>query len=218
MNNMQKQQNKGKYSETEIKIIEEYCDNELYILKKICDPIIFKKGVPQMYHDDLYALAVDTLDDSVKRYDATKDCQFKTFLTGNIKRTFYDWTRDNTRWKRCNLQTNEEGNIVKDENNNPIIIPNISIDAPTDDGIDLSEKVASSFKVEDELSEEIGLSSNDKIEKYLEKLSKVQRQIVLFLSDGYSQEDIRELLHISKKEYSDNMLTIRAYENVKILY
>lgn len=199
------------------KIEQEFLDNDMYKLNKICRYLIFKKNVPSVFYDDLYSIGRLTFAESIKKYDTSKDCKFETYLIGNIWRAFYDWTRDNMRWKRCNFQTDKDGKIMQDENGDPIIISDMPLDAPTDDGIDLCERIASDFKIEDNLSEEIGFSSDDKIEKYLSRLSKRQRKIVLLLADGYSQDEIRELLHISKKEYTDSLLSIRAYENIRIL-
>ena len=151
------------------KIIDEYCRNELHKLKKICDPIIYRKGVPTMYHDDLYSLAMDTLMDSVKRYDDSKVCKFETFLIGNIKRTFYDWTRE----------------------------------------------------VENYLSEDIGFSSDEmenyspQMQEYLYSLSKVQREILRFLVQGYHPEEIIEILHIDFTLYKDSIVAIKSHKNTR---
>ena len=37
------------------------------------------------------------------------------------------------------------------------------------------------------------------------------------LSDGYKANEIKELLHMNNKEYSENLAAIQAYENVRIL-
>lgn len=198
-------------------IIEYYHKDNMAQLKKICDPIIFRKGVSQMEWDDLYSVASDTLLESLETYDENKGSQFKTYLTGNINRAFYDWTRDRRRSKRCNLLM-ENGKIVKDKDDNPIVIPDIPIDAPTEDGINLSEKIASSFDIEAELDGEIGIRCGGKMEKYLERLSKKQRQIAVYLSEGYKAQEIKELLHITEKEYSDCMMAIKSYENISILF
>lgn len=204
-------------TEEQLKIIEEFLANDMKKLKKICDPLIFYKGTPEIYHEDLYGVATDVLIESLDAFDSSKKCSFKTFFIGNVKRAFYDWTRDNTRLCRCNIQTDAEGKIVRDKDGNVIIIPSIPFDEPAEDGTDIKEKIASDFNIEDNLSKEIGFSSDDKIEKYLSRLSKRQKKIVSLLADGYSQDEIRELLHISKKEYADSLLSIRAYENIRIL-
>jgi len=195
----------------------EYLFDDMRKLNKICKFLILRKNVPQMYEDDLYSIARITFVESLKTFDSSKKCKFQTYFIGNVWRAFYDWTRDNTRWKRCNLQIDKDGKIARDEKNNPIIIPDISIDAPTEDGIDLSERVASDFSIEEELSEEFGYSNDDKIQKYFSKLSKMQRQIVVYLSEGYDSGEIQDLLHIDNKRYLDNIKAIRSYENIKVL-
>lgn len=199
------------------KIIDDYHSNEMQKLKQMCDPLIYRKGVSSMYHDDLYAVASDTLLESVISYNDSKDCSFRTYLTGNIKRAYYDWTRDQRRGKRCNLVRDKHGKIKKDENGKAIVIHNVSFDAPTEDGTDLAEKINSGFQIEDELPEEIGFSSEDKWERYLAKLSKKQRKIAIFLSEGYKPLEIKNILHISDKEYADNMIAIKSYNNISIL-
>lgn len=193
-----------------------YHDNNMAMLRKICDPIIYRKGVPPMDYDELYDVASDTLLESLGTYDESKGSQFNTYLRSNINRAFYDWTRDRRRAKRCNVLM-ENGKIVKDEDGNPIVIPDIPIDAPTEDGIDMCEKIASSFNLEAELAEEIGLSSGSKMDKYLNMLSKKQRRVAVYLSEGYKPPEIREILHITEKEYADCIKGMQSYEYIKIL-
>ena len=70
----------------------------------------------------------------------------------------------------------------------------------------------------DTFEEAFGDSFNGtKIEKYLKKLSINQRKIVNLLSDGYKTKEIKKILHMNNKEYSENLAAIQAYENVKIL-
>lgn len=200
-----------------------YHDNNMAMLRKICDPIIYRKGVSLMDYDELYDVASDTLLESLGTYDESKGSQFSTYLKGNINRAFYDWTRDNRRFKRCNLteERDENGNLAKDKNGKQkyVVIADISIDAPIGDDSEstLADMLPSGFDLEAELAEEIGISTGSKMEKYLEKLSKKQRQVAGYLSDGYKPSEIKELLHISEKEYSDCMMAIRAYKNIKIL-
>lgn len=182
------------------RILNEYCDNEMSKLKQFCyQKICNIGGISQMDYDDLYSIALEVLRDSAERYDGSQDCKFSTFLNNNLQNKFDTYVRDRNRVKRkC------PGKMEY-------------FDAPTEDGVDLTEKICSDFCIEDNLSEEFGFSSDDKIEKYLSRLSKRQRKIVLLLADGYSQDEIRELLHVSKKEYTDSLLSIRAYENIRIL-
>lgn len=206
------------------KIINYYHENNMAMLRKICDPIIYYKGVSPMDHDELYDVASDTLLESLGTYDESKGSQFKTYLTNNIKNAFYDWTRDQRRFKRCNLteERDENGNLVKDKNGKQkyVVIADISIDAPIGDESEstLRDILPSGFDLEAELAEEIGISSSgSKMDKYLERLSKKQRQVAIYLSEGYKPSEIRDLLHINEKEYNDCLKAIRSYKNVKIL-
>ena len=149
-------------------------------------------------YDDFYSIALDALADSVLRYDESKNCQFKTFLVGNIKRKFNTEIRDRNRAKRIPAkQIDSFSNLV------------------TEDGLELSELIASDF---DTYEEAFGDDFNGtKIERYLDNLSVIQRKIVSLLSEGYKAKEIRELLHMSEKEYSQNLAAIQAYENVREL-
>lgn len=207
MDMMQQQQLFAGLTPQQRDTINYYHDNNMAMLRKICDPIIYRKGVPPMDYDELYDVASDTLLESLGTYDESKGSQFNTYLRGNINRAFYDWTRDRRRAKRCNVLM-ENGKIVKDEDGNPIVIPDIPIDAPTEDGIDMCEKIASSFNLEAELAEEIGIS-DERVQKYLGSLSNIQRQIVEMKMNEVPVSDIKKKLQITNSEYEDNMKSIR---------
>ena len=139
-------------TEEQIAIINEYCENDMKKLKQICYTVWGKKGLPTCYNDDLYDDAMNVLSESVMTFNQNGKASFKTYLTNNIRMSYGQWYRDNfLRAKRNNLELDEKGNIKKDENENPIIIPNISFDAPAEDGIDLCEKISSDFNIDDEL-------------------------------------------------------------------
>lgn len=216
-------------------IIGYYHKDDMAMLKKICHPIIERKGVPQMEWDELYDVASDTLLESIASYDESRGSQFKTYLTGNIKRAYYDWTRDQRRGKRCNLKRDEKGKIVKGDDGKPIIISNISLNGKTEEGSEFGEMVDSGFRIEDELSEEIGFSLENNIQnfspemqEYLSNLSKVQIKVLELMGQGYDREEILEKLHITKELYKDSVAaitskkatrkikkTLRGYKNVR---
>ena len=192
-----------------------YHNNNMAMLRKICDPIIYRKGVPLMDYDELYDVASDTLLESLGTYDESKGSQFGTYLKGNINRAFYDWTRDNRRVKRCNLteERDKDGNLVKDKNGKQkyVVIADISIDAPIGDESEstLADMLPSDFDIEAELAEEIGISDDERVQKYLSSLSNTQRQIVEMKMNGVSGTEIKKKLHITNSEYEDNMKSIR---------
>lgn len=180
-------------------ILEEYCANEMKKLKQICYPLLIKiGGISEKDYDDFYSIALDALADSVLRYDETKKCQFSTFLIGNIRRKFNTEIRDRNCAKRIPAKKLEStSNLV------------------TEDGVELGETIPSKFDTYETACEY--LFEGTKIERYLDKLSYTQRKIVSLLSDGYKAKEIRELLHMDSKQYSNNLAAIQAYENIREL-
>ena len=180
-------------------ILEDYCQNQMRKLKQICYPILIKiGGISEKDYDDFYSIALDALADSVMRYEKNKNCQFNTFLIGNIKRKFNTEVRDRNRNKRIPAKQIESmyGFI-------------------TDTGYELSEVIPSDF---DTYEEACGDDFNGtRIERYLNKLSSKQRKIVALLCEGYKPREIREILGIDNKEYQNHLAIIQAYENVRIL-
>ena len=138
--------NYSELTEEQLQIINDYCKNDMKKLKKVCYMVWGKKGLPYMYHDDLYDDAMNVLLESVISFKSDKKTKFQTYLLGNVKRSYHDWFRDNRlRAKRSNLELDENGRIKKDENGNPIIkrIPKLMIMSfeTIEEGIDENEKV-----------------------------------------------------------------------------
>jgi RNA polymerase sigma factor (sigma-70 family) len=208
-----KQISKLDFTEDEMKIVDYYCKDNMRQLKKVCIPLITNKNVAQMEYDDLYSDALNVLIESVKDYKGDKS-KFSTYLIGNIKRSFYDWTRDRLRWKRCNLETDENGKVKKDGSGLPIPIKNIPLDAPNDDGTDWSEKIESSFDIESET--EIDFNRDENVELFLNSLSKLQKNILLLKMDNIPLEEIKEKLHISDGEYLSEMKSIQKNKKLSL--
>lgn len=191
-------------------IIDKFCANEMRGLKRICYPKIRRVcGDANMDDDDIYSIAMDVLIDSVRRYDISQG-KFETFLSSNIQNKINTYIRDTKyRSKRSNVQ--------KDENGRNIYVPNIPIDAPTDEGLDIVERIDSGFQIEDELPEEIGFSSDERVEKYFKTLSDRQRRIANLIMQGYPSVEIKEKLKLTEKQYIDALKDMRAFEKSRIL-
>lgn len=202
-------------TEEQIAIINEYCENDMKKLKQICYTVWGNKGLPNCYYDDLYDDAMNVLSESVITFNPDGKASFKTYLTNNIRMSYGQWYRDNfLRAKRNNLELDEKGNIKKDENENPIIIPNISFDAPVEDGIDLCEKISSDFNIENE--SDIDFESDDKVELFMSSLSNTQRKILELKMMNYSIDEIKQKLNISNVEYNASMKSIKMNENLSL--
>lgn len=206
-----KQVDKLEFTDKEMEIINFYCANKMYRLKKICNPLLAINKVKKMNYDDLYSDALKVLIESVKDYDGEK-AKFETFLIGNIKRSLFDWIRDSLRWKRCNLQTDEKGNKKLNENGLPIPVYDLSFDFPTDDGEYLLKDI-----IPDKSSLEYDTEFSPEMKKYLSRLSKIQRMILTYLCEGYLPEEIQGILHINESIYKDNYKAIMDEKNLRII-
>lgn len=200
----------------QIAIINEYCENDMRKLKRICHFVWGKKGLPNCYHDDLYSDAINVLSESVVTFNPDENTKFKTYLTNNIRKSYGEWYRNtHLRAKRNNLELDEYGKIKRDEEGNPFIIPNISFDAPADDEIDLCEKIASDFSIEDNINKEEMYDENTK--SYLNELSPTQNKIAKLIMDGYELSDIKEKLKLNDKQFNNHMKYMRSFEKSSIL-
>lgn len=79
----------------------------------------------------------------------------------------------------------------------------------------IADSLKSSFDVFEEVTSEKYV--DEKIEKYLAQLSILQRKIVDLLSAGYKKSEIIIRLHITEKEYINNLGVIQDYRNIKFL-
>lgn len=197
--------------------INHYHDNNMMQLRKICDPIIYLKGVPPKDWDELYDVASDTLLESLMTYDDSKGSQFKTYLSGNIKRSFYDWTRDNRRGKRCNVERDKYGRIKRDKDGNPIVIPDISLNRENDEGIEFGESLDSGFNIENELAEEIGISLKDNVNNYIKTLSGKQKEMAKLFMQGCTPDEVRRKLEITEQQYKRYLSFMQKPERKRML-
>ena len=58
----------------------------------------------------------------------------------------------------------------------------------------------------------------NKVQQYISMLSNLQVNILNLLVDGYEPYEIRQILKLSERDYTNNMQIIRSYENIKILF
>lgn len=211
-------------SSQQLEWINEYCVNDMSKLKKISYNAFFRYGIPAHEHDELYDDAMNVLMESVINFDSSQGASFKTYLINNIKKSVIDWYRDNyQRCKRKNLLTDKNGKIVKvDKNGNvtdddkgkPVIIPDTSFDAPTEEDNDLVEKIASDFNVEDK--SEFDFSADEKVDNFIDSLPKIQKNILLMRMENIPADNIKQKLNISDREYSSAMKSIKINKGLSV--
>ena len=190
-------------NEDQMQLLTTYAENNMYELRKLCKPLILHKHLAQMEEDELLDDALMVLAESVKTFDPSVKCSFRTYLTGNIQRSYMDWTRDRMRWKRCNLETDKDGNLKVDPHTKlPIPINNVSLDAPNEDGFDIGNMI--SYEIQDEMSE--GMV------RYLKSLTKNELMIANKIMEGYAVSDLPELLHMSTKRVDRIINNMKGFE------
>ena len=184
-----------------LKLIYDYAKNGGKRLNYISRQIFCKyKGMTQMDEDDFYSIANEQLWMAAKEYDESKGIPFQAFLIMKITARFNTEIRNRCRKKRCieNMQMKY-------------------LDEPMENGLPLSETIASDFNMEKIFMEKPGAGADDRIMRYMRKLSPKQREIVILLSEAYKPAEIKKLLGITHGEYANQLSAIRSYENTKIL-
>ena len=188
-----------------LEVLQPYCENDMRLLKRISKSIFlrFNESLTEADYDDFYSIANMTLWQACQTYDSNMGISFEIFLRTCLKKKFATEIRDRHREKRVINQFTS------------------SLDATNDNEEECSllDFIPSDFDTFEEVLERQDKEQyTDKAQEYISKLSNQQVNILNLLMDGYKPIEIREILGISTKEYTDNLQIMRAYENVKILF
>lgn len=198
------------WNEDQMKILHEYCDNEMAEIKKMCNLIIMNAGgISGKEYDDIYSLAQFLLFKCVKKYDANnkKGASFKTFYRGILNRRLYaTYLRDKNRQCRSNTRIDKDGNRV--------FLLDVSLDAPTKDCVDTLERISISPTLEDDFFKP---DLKEIIKEYLNNLSDEQLEVANLFMEGYHANDIKDILHITQTEFNNRMNGMKSYRNISIL-
>lgn len=215
------QTKKMNLSPEQLALLEKYCRDDLRELKKICFPLIAMKGVADMETDDLISDAMKVLLETVANYDCSRNDNFGAYLTTNIKRSYKDWTRDRMRDKRVNYARNKNGDIIFEEyseggkkKKRKVLIKPIPLDAATEEGREIYEKVESNFRVENIFME---TEWHQEVIDYLGNLSPLQRKIIMMIANKYNKNEICSILHIESPHYDNLLKRITSDEKIKPL-
>lgn len=172
-----------------------YYENNAAKLRRVVDKVLSKFG-GITDRDHYYSLANEVFVDVLNRYDGNQD--FNGFLYSCLlNKVKTELTRQHREKRKADTMAVYFDSTISEDSNSTY-----------------GDIIASDFDLEEEAFGEV---KEDKVEKYLDKLSKVQRNIVELLIGGYKPIEIREILHMSNKMYSDNMIAIQSFENVSIL-
>lgn len=201
-----------------VEIIEYYYQGEGTKLHKVVDSIL-KKFTWITDMDYFYSLANEIFAFEILPKYSEEKGDFDGWCYSCLRRKLLTGVTALNRQKRMPYLRDRDGNIVEDEDKNPVRMSVISTDTPVgDEGSEttIGDFIASPNSVESEIFKEDYISDL-KIEKYLDRLSKVQRKIVELLAADYKPAEIKEILHITQQEYEECLYMIHAYENISIL-
>lgn len=192
MDSMQKQQ-----------LLDEYASNNMAKLRKISYPLFIKfGGISEKDHDDFYSKANEELWKATETFDESKGILFEVYLKGCLARKF------KTEMTGLNREKRRADRL------------SVSIDAPIgeSENTTIGDMLASDFDIEEEALDKIGVSNDEKVEKYLNGLSSVQRQIVEMKMNDATISEIKCNLNLTDGQYEDHCRQIKSFRNTQILF
>lgn len=193
-------------------------------LKQMVDNITYKYGgLSEKDKDDFYSIANHTISEIIKAIDdpeaERKYDPNKGNFTGYIYRAISLAIIDDIKYRNAGKRSVH----YIDEHGEKIFLPTISIDAPIgeDDSFTVGDFLCSqsdNFDILHEIGTEDNMILDEKMQKYLDSLTETQRSILQLKTKGFSTEEIRTKLKLSKKQYERQMQEIKSYEHTKFLY
>lgn len=194
--------------------------NDSKEMKKICNKEMLEfGGISNMDYDDFYSRVGWDVALARESFDPTRGKTFKDYIYGVIKLSVWKEMKHRNCGKRQVIIEKEtvdkEGNIITEKE----YVSNMSLDAPVgeEDGMTIGEMLPHKSTIESDFFEEREGVYSPKMEKYLNKLSPLQREVLRLISIGFMPSEILEELHISKKMYENCYNAIHSYKNISIL-
>lgn len=166
-----------------------YSIANLYISKYINDQL--KKGIEDIDEKEFNKLMYYGISNKIKKYLSYKNAG-----------------------KRCQIVvTKENGKEVK-EYIYPMSLDNLMTDDGETKYIDV---IPSDFDIENNIDVGELLNLGENVIRYIRSLGKIERQIADLIMQGCNSTEIKEILHISDKEYNIYLSDMKEYEKRKLL-
>lgn len=151
------------------------------------------------------------LNQNIEDFDEDKFNSYMYFGITNKIKTYI--TRKN-RGKRCQIVTSKEG----DKEVKQYIYPTSLDNLMTDDGeTKYMDVIPSDFDIESSIDVGELLNLGENVIRYINSLGTIQRQIADLIMQGYNSTEIKEILHISDKEYYIYLSDMKEYDKRKLL-
>lgn len=178
-----------------------YADNAKK-LHKVVDRILSKfGGLSNRDKDDFYSLANEVFAEIMKKYDYEQS--FDGFLYSCLlNKIMTEITRRNREKRKADRMA-----------------VSFDVTRENEEKCSLLDFIPSDFDTFEEVAKRQGRGQyQDKVQQYISRLSNRQVNILNLLVDGYKANEIQRILDISSTEYSEDLKTMRSYENVRILF
>ena len=151
------------------------------------------------------------LDQNIEDFDEDKFNGYMYFGITNKIKTYI--TRKN-RGKRCQIVTSKEG----DKEVKQYIYPTSLDNLMTDDGeTKYMDAIPSDFDIESSIDVGELLNLGENVIRYISSLGTIQRQIAYLIMQGCNSTEIKDILHISDKEYYTYLSDMKEYEKRQLL-
>lgn len=202
----------------ELAIQDLYANNQSK-LKQICNKEMMRfGGLSPKDYDGFYSRAGLEISVAIDHelYDPTRGKTPLEFFISIIKRSIWKEMTDRNRGKRQNFieteDVDKDGNVIKKKK----FIPTVSIDMPIgeENGMAIKDTLQSDFYIDKEIQSKF---KDEKIENFLNNLSRTQRQIAEMIMEDIPVSDIKQKLNLSDKEYTDNFNAMKSFKNISIL-
>ena len=200
-------------------IVDFFYGNNGKEIKILCNQILHTiwNDMPFYYKDDFESLAGRVLLVCINKYDPSVG-DFRGFAYSLMQNRFISYI-----YSINSLKRGGDGNWDKekrDENGKKIKksvrIKTVNIDDKVKEGSDTTyaDILPGSKSVEDVVFES---KKDSRLEAYINRLSRTQREIAKLLANGYKPNEIQNILGLSSKQYFDNLTEMRNPENTNIL-
>lgn len=183
-------------------LVNTYFKNDAKKLNIMIDKILFKLKF-DVDKSDFYSLGNEIFLDVLCRYDGVQD--FNGFLYSCLTKKFKtEMTRRNRQKRKADRMALSLETPIGDEE---------------DGGSTLGDMIASNINIEKEiLGDDSDIIMDEKIERYLKSLSKIQRKIIEMKMQNVEVQHIKEELGLTDSQYSSHMEEVVQYEHIRLLH
>ncbi len=204
-------------------IIRQYYAENARKLRQVVHMILKKfGGVSEKDYHDFYSVANDVFADIISnhRYDPAKGC-FDGFLYRALQLGIMDEFKKRNSAKRVARveEVDEYGNQVLDEQGRPKTVPvaDLCLDAPVggEGNSAIIDQIPSDFDMDTMVLERVLGNQEGGVERYLDTLPNIQRQILRMKMEGFSVSQIEQRLGLSDREYRRQFRQITSFQNIK---